>query len=255
MTTVAITGSGSGIGAGIREHLEAQANKVIGVDLKNAEILADLSTPEGRAQAVREINERCEGRLDRLVTCAGVGGHVSPKSLVAKVNYFGAVDVFDALLPSLQKGQDPAAVAIVSNSAQIAPIADNPYVLALLEHDEGEASRIIDEMDSGPIAYMGSKHALGRAIRRRVRKWGDGRVRLNGVCPGPIRTPLLEAGLEDPATRDAIESIDIPIGRWGEPSDIAKMVDFLLGPNAAWIHGSMFYVDGGNDAEIRPDRY
>ena len=228
---------------------------MIGVDLKNAEILADLSTPEGRAQAVGEINERCEGRLDRLVTCAGVGGHVSPKSLVAKVNYFGAVDVFDALLPSLQKGQDPAAVAIVSNSAQIAPIADNPYVLALLEHDEGEASRIIDEMDSGPIAYMGSKHALGRAIRRRVRKWGDGRVRLNGVCPGPIRTPLLEAGLEDPATRDAIESIDIPIGRWGEPSDIAKMVDFLLGPNAAWIHGSMFYVDGGNDAEIRPDRY
>lgn len=255
MTTVAITGSGSGIGAGIREHLEAQGNKVIGVDLKNAEILADLSTPEGRAQAVGEINERCEGRLDRLVTCAGVGGHVSPKSLVAKVNYFGAVDVFDALLPSLQKGQDPAAVAIVSNSAQIAPIADNPYVLALLEHDEPEACRIIDEMDSGPIAYMGSKHALGRAIRRRVRKWGDGRVRLNGVCPGPIRTPLLEAGLEDPATRDAIESIDIPIGRWGEPSDIAKMVDFLLGPNAAWIHGSMFYVDGGNDAEIRPDRY
>ena len=255
MTTVAITGSGSGIGAGIREHLEAQANKVIGVDLKNAEILADLSTPEGRAQAVGEINERCEGRLDRLVTCAGVGGHVSPKSLVAKVNYFGAVDVFDALLPSLQKGQDPAVVAIVSNSAQIAPIADNPYVLALLEHDEGGASRIIDEMDSGPIAYMGSKHALGRAIRRRVRKWGDGRVRLNGVCPGPIRTPLLEAGLEDPATRDAIESIDIPIGRCGEPSDIAKMVDFLLGPNAAWIHGSMFYVDGGNDAEIRPDRY
>jgi len=255
MTTVAITGPGSGIGAGIREYLEAQGNQVIGVDLQNAEILADLSTPEGRAQAVEEINERCDGRLDRLVTCAGVGGHVSPKSLVAKVNYFGAVEVFDALLPSLQKGQDPAAVAIVSNSAQIAPITDNPYVIALLEHNEPEACRIIDEMESGPIAYMGSKHALGRAIRRRVRKWGDGGVRLNGVCPGPIRTPLLEAGLEDPATRDAIESIDIPIGRWGEPSDIAKMVDFLLGPNATWIHGSMFYVDGGNDAEIRPDRY
>ena len=104
MTTVAITGSGSGIGAGIREHLEAQGNKVIGVALKNAEILADLSTPEGRAQAVGEITARCEVRLDRLVTCAGVGGHVSPKSLVAKVNYFGAVDVFDALLPSLHYG-------------------------------------------------------------------------------------------------------------------------------------------------------
>ena len=255
MTTTAITGAGSGIGAGIREHLEAQGHKVIGVDLKNAEIVADLSTSEGRAQAVDEINERCDGRLDRLVTCAGLGGHVSPKSLVAKVNYFGSVDVLDALLPSLQKVQDPAVVAIVSNSAQIAPIDDNPFVLALLEHDEPEAARIIDEMDSGPIAYMGSKHALGRAIRRRVRKWGDARVRLNGVCPGPIRTPLLEAGLADPATKSAIENIDIPIGRWGEPSDIAKMVAFLLGPDAGWVHGSMLYVDGGNDAEIRPDRY
>jgi len=255
MTNVAITGSGSGIGAGIRKHLEAAGLEVVGVDLENAEILADLSTPDGRKGAVESIQERFGGRLDRLVTCAGVGGHVSPKSLVAKVNFFGAVEVLDALLPSLQQGKDAAAVAIVSNSAQIAPIEDNPFVQALLAHDEAEAARIIDEMDSGPIAYMGSKHALGRALRRRVRTWGDARVRLNGVCPGPVRTPLLEAGLADPATHDAIENIDIPIGRWGQPSDIAEMVGFLLEPRAGWIHGSMFYVDGGNDAEIRPDRY
>lgn len=255
MTTTAVTGAGSGIGAAIRERLEAAGHQVIGVDLVNAEIVADLSTPPGRAEAVDEINRRCQGTLDGLVTCAGIGGHVSPKSLVAKVNYFGAVEVLDGLLASLQKGQAPAAVSIVSNSAQFAPIEEHPFVLALLDHDEPEAARIIDEMDSGPIAYMGSKHALGRAIRRRVRKWGDARVRLNGVCPGPVRTPLLEAGLADPATKDVIESIDIPIGRWGEPPDVAKVVAFLLGPDAAWIHGSMIYVDGGNDAEVRPDRY
>jgi NAD(P)-dependent dehydrogenase (short-subunit alcohol dehydrogenase family) len=128
-------------------------------------------------------------------------------------------------------------------------------VKALLEHDEPEASRVIDEQGIGPVAYMGSKHALGRAVRRRVRKWGDARVRLNGVCPGPIRTPLLEGEMANPATRSAIENIDIPIGRWGEPSDIAKLVAFLLGPDAEWIHGSMIYADGGNDAEVRPDRY
>ena len=93
------------------------------------------------------------------------------------------------------------------------------------------------------------------AVRRRVRKWGDARVRLNGVCPGPIRTPLLEAEMADPVTRSAIENIDIPIGRWGETSDIAKLVAFLLGPDAEWIHGSIVYADGGNDAEVRPDRY
>jgi NAD(P)-dependent dehydrogenase (short-subunit alcohol dehydrogenase family) len=255
MTTTAITGAGSGIGAAVRAHLDAQGHQTIGVDIQNAEIAADLSTPSGRAAAIESVTEACNGVLDHLVTCAGLGGHVSPKSLVAKVNYFGSIELIDGLLPALQKGTAPAVVAIVSNSAQFAPIDEHPFVTAMLEHDEPEASRIIDEMDSGPIAYMGSKHALGRAIRRRVRKWGDARVRLNGVAPGPVRTPLLQAGIDDPATKAAIESIDIPIGRWGEPEDIARFVGFLLGPEAEWIHGSILYVDGGNDAEVRPDRY
>ncbi len=255
MLTTAMTGSGSGIGAGIRQQLESDGHRVIGVDLKNAEIEADLSGPEGRERAIEEILAACDGRLDRLVTCAGLPGSAKPRSRVTSVNYFGAVELLDGLLPALERGEQPAAVSIVSNSAQIAPLDEHPLVAALLDHDETLASRIADEHDVGPIAYMGSKHALGRAIRRRVRKWGDARVRLNGVCPGPIRTPLLEADMSDPMTRHAIESIDIPIGRWGEPADIAKLVAFLLGPDAGWIHGSLFYIDGGNDAEIRPDRF
>jgi NAD(P)-dependent dehydrogenase (short-subunit alcohol dehydrogenase family) len=254
-TTTAITGSGSGIGAGIRKRLEDEGHRVIGIDLKNAEITADLSTRSGRQQAIDAVREACEGRLDRLVTCAGLPGSVKPRSLVTSVNYFGAVELLDGLLPALQEGESPAAVAIVSNSAQIAPLDEHPLVLALLEEDEAEASRIADEHDVGPIAYMGSKHALGRAVRRRVRRWGDARVRLNGVAPGPVRTPLLEADMADPNTRAAIESIDIPIGRWGEPDDVAKLVSFLLGPDAGWIHGGIYYIDGGNDAEIRPDRF
>lgn len=255
MTITAITGCASGIGAAIRADLEGRGHEVIGVDLRDAEITADLSRREDRARAVGEVTAACDGALDRLVTCAGIGGHVKPRSLVAKVNYFGSVELLDGLLPALQRGRDPAAVAVVSNSAQIAPIAEHPFVLALLEHDEPEACRIIDEHDSGPIAYMGTKHALGRAVRRRVRKWGDARVRLNGVCPGPTHTPLLEASRADPATAAAVESIDIPMGRWGEPEDVAKVVAFLLGSDAGWMHGSLVYVDGGNDAEIRPDRY
>jgi NAD(P)-dependent dehydrogenase (short-subunit alcohol dehydrogenase family) len=80
-------------------------------------------------------------------------------------------------------------------------------------------------------------------------------VRLNGVCPGPVRTPLLQASIDDPATGKHVLGIDIPIGRWGEPADVAALVGFLLGPDASWIHGSLVYVDGGNDAEIRPDRF
>ncbi len=250
-----VTGSGSGIGAAIRLRLESEGFEVIGVDLKGAGIFADLSGREGRAAAVREVLERCDGRLDRLVTCAGLGSNVRPASLVASVNYFGAVEVLDGLLPALRRGQNPAAVAIVSNSAQMAPLDDSPFVAAMLAADEPEACRIIDEMDSPIVAYLGSKHALGRAVRRRVRVWGDARVRLNGVAPGPVMTPLLEGTMADPATRKQVENIDIPIGRFGEPEDVAAFVSFLLGPEATWMHGSVLFLDGGNDAEIRPDRY
>lgn len=89
MGNAVVTGSGSGIGAAIRVRLESEGFEVIGVDLKGAEIIADLSGREGRAAAVREVLERCDGRLDRLVTCAGLGSNVRPASRVASVNYFG----------------------------------------------------------------------------------------------------------------------------------------------------------------------
>jgi len=253
--TAAVTGSASGIGAAIRARLEADDFRVIGIDLGRAEIEADLSKPAGREAAVAGVLARTGGRLDRLVTCAGLGSNVRPASLVARVNYFGAVDVIDGLRDALAKGREPAALAIVSNSAQMAPLDDHPMVKALLEGDEEGAARVIDEQDSPIVAYLGSKHALGRAVRRRVREFGRLRVRLNGVCPGPVRTPLLQATLADPATRASIENIDIPIGRFGEPEDVARLAAFLLSPDASWIHGSIVYVDGGNDAEIRPDRY
>ena len=253
--TTVITGSASGIGAAIRKRLEDEGDRVIGVDLVDAEILADLSGREGRNAAVAAALERCGGCLDRLVTCAGLGTHVRPPSLVASVNYFGAVDVLDGLFEALSKGSDPAVVVVVSNSAQMAPLDDSPYVKALLDHDEAEARRIVDEMGVSAVAYMGSKHALGRAVRRRACKWGDARIRLNGIAPGPVRTPLLQGALDDPETGDAVRSLNVPIGRWGEPEDVAPLVAFLLGPESSWIHGSIFYVDGGNDAAIRPDRY
>jgi len=255
MAVAAVTGSASGIGAAVRARLERDGFDVIGVDLRDAEVEADLSKAEGRASAVRSVLDRCGGTLDRAVACAGLGSNVRPPSLIASVNYFGVVEVLDGLLEALIRGSQPAAVAMVSNSAQMAPLEDSPFVAAMLDHDEGEARRIIDEMDSPIVAYLGSKHALGRAVRRRVRKWGDARVRLNGVCPGPVDTPLLRATRDDPTTRATIENIDIPIGRFGETADVASLVGFLLGPEASWIHGSIVYVDGGNDAEIRPDRY
>jgi NAD(P)-dependent dehydrogenase (short-subunit alcohol dehydrogenase family) len=253
--TCAITGSASGIGAAIRHRLEREGARVIGVDLRDAEVVADLSTAQGRVAAVAAVLERCGGKLDRLVLSAGVGAHVRPPSTVASVNYFGAVELLDALHSALRAGESPAALVVCSNSAQLAPLDDHPYVKALLAGDEAEARRQADASDSSIVAYLGSKHALGRALRRRAGAWGRAGVRLNAVAPGPVKTPLLAGDMADPVTGAAIDKLSIPLGRMGEPHEVAELAAFLLGPKAAWIHGSIFYIDGGNDAEFRPDRF
>jgi len=255
MSVGAITGSASGIGAAIRRRLEADGARVIGVDLRDAEVVADLSSAAGRATAVAGVLALCGGRLDRVVVSAGVGAHVRPPSLVTSVNYFGAIDVLDGLLPALRGGTDPAALVVCSNSAQMAPLDEHPYVQALLAHDEAEARRVIDALDNSIIAYLGAKHALGRAVRRRAGEWGRAGVRLNAVAPGPVKTPLLAGDMADPVTGAAIGKLSIPLGRMGEPEEVAELAAFLLGPRASWIHGSIYYIDGGNDAAVRPDRF
>jgi len=255
MGTAAVSGSASGIGAAVRSRLERQGDRVIGIDVRDAEVEVDLSTGEGRQAAIARVAERCGGRLDRLVLSAGLGVHVAPISLIASVNYFGAVELLDGLLPALRQGEDPASVVICSNSARFIPLDDHPYTAALLAHDEAAAHRILEESGEPFLAYAGSKNALGRALRRRAGEWGRAGVRLNGVAPGPVTTPLLEGGLGDPRFGQAIRSLQVPLGRRGEPHEIAALVSFLFGPEASWIHGSIYYIDGGNDAEVRPDRF
>lgn len=255
MPIAAITGSGSGIGAAVKVRLEAEGFDTIGVDLRGADIEADLSTETGRSTAVAEILARCGGTLDRLVLCAGLGSSVKPASLVCRVNYFGVVDLLDSLLPALSKGSDPNAIVISSNSAQMGNFENDPFVLAMLEHDEALACELVDKNENSILAYMGSKNAVGRAVRRRAGEWGRASVRLNAVCPGPTNTALLEGCENDPLTADAIKSLSIPLGRRGEPEDISNLIWFLSSEQASWIHGSVMYVDGGNDAEIRPDRF
>jgi NAD(P)-dependent dehydrogenase (short-subunit alcohol dehydrogenase family) len=73
---------------------------------------------------------------------------------------------------------------------------------------------------------------------------GDG-IRVNAVCPGYIDTPMLRRGsLADPEAKARYQSV-IPIGRMGEPDDIAKAVRFLLSDQAAYVTGQHLVVDGG----------
>ncbi len=71
--TIAITGSASGLGAAVRTRLEAGGARVIGVDLRDAEVVADLSSAEGRDAAIAGVLDASGGVLDGLVPCAGSG--------------------------------------------------------------------------------------------------------------------------------------------------------------------------------------
>jgi NAD(P)-dependent dehydrogenase (short-subunit alcohol dehydrogenase family) len=266
MVTV-ITGSASGIGAAVRKRLEKSGDKVIGVDLRNAEIIADLATKDGRNFAIAEIKKICGDHIDRLVADAGVEGllHQDLSRIIA-VNYFGVVDLIDGLFDLLRRGENPAAVVISSNAAQQAPMGRYPLVLALLNHDEDEANRIIQGLsdpvtigsNSGPragVVYMVSKNAVGRATRRRATLWGNAGVRINSVAPGFTKTPMLQRSLDDPQSGPIMRATPVPLGRFAEPEELAAVITFLLSTEASYIHGAVIYVDGGVDPMIRPDRF
>src|SRR4051812_19545561 len=122
MRTVVVTGSASGMGAATKARLEADGQRVIGVDIRDADVVADLATASGRETAIEAITQRSGGAIDGVVTWAGIAGLTDvPGSALVSVNYFGSVVLLDALRPLLANGERPAAVAISSNSTTCQP--------------------------------------------------------------------------------------------------------------------------------------
>jgi NAD(P)-dependent dehydrogenase (short-subunit alcohol dehydrogenase family) len=250
--TIAVSGSASGIGAAVRERFERSGLKVVGVDRREAEVIADLSTPDGRREAVTKTTELAGGHLDGVVACAGLGPHVRPFEAIPRVNYFGALAYLDGLLPALAGGEAPAAVAISSNGATLTP-ANQAFVDLLLTDDEEGSCAMAATLD-GATVYGMSKLAMTIGLRRRTGTWAAEGIRLNAVAPGPVDTPLLAASLADKTLGPLVEALPVPVGRRATPGEIAGAVGFLLDPVNGFIHGSLLFVDGGSDALLRPDR-
>lgn len=249
-----VTGAGSGIGAGTAAHLRQLGHTVTGVDLRGADINADLSTADGRAAALKALEPFVAQGLDGLVTCAGVGPDVPVKGLIPRVNFFGTTALVEGLRAALVKRRG-AVVLIASNSAIWD--ADADYLTALAEGDEARAAELAEGLQ-GQVLYQGSKKAVARWMRRQVPALAKDGVRINAVAPGFVHSNMTKSGLEDPVYGPHIQKFleSIPLGRGGQPADLAKPIAFLLDNDlAAFTTGSVLFVDGGHDAVFRPELF
>ena len=252
MRTIAITGSASGIGAATAERLRAAGDRVIGVDVQNADVVADLATAAGRAAAIEGVKAAADGRLDGFVPCAGLGGLPGrPGSLLVSVNYYGTVVLLEALRPLLEAAGG-AAIAISSNSTTIQPNWPAEVAEACLTGDEARARELADTTDS-MSTYPATKAAIARYVRRNAPDWAASGVALNAIAPGLVETALVAEGREDPTMAPLLAGLPIPVGRGGRAEEIAAFLAFLLSPEARFFCGSVLFVDGGTDALLRAD--
>ena len=180
-----VTGSASGIGAATAALLRERDAKVIGCDLDDAEIQADLSTLAGRQSLIDQVSEY--GPIDAVLAIAGGG-----RTGLLETNYFGTVATLRGLRPLLAQSPAPRAVA-VSSTASLAP-ADERVVQACLDGDEATAVAYLEadpSLGGATGGYGIAKRALNRWARRvaPTPEWAGAGIALNVVAPGVVDTP------------------------------------------------------------------
>ncbi|CAM3842234.1 MULTISPECIES: SDR family oxidoreductase [Tsukamurella] len=258
MGTYVVTGAASGLGAATADRLHAEGHGVIGVDLAGADVDADLGTPAGRAEAVARIGELVgDCPLDGLAAFAGIGPAAGRAgSAVVSVNYFGAVEVLEGVRHLLARSLSSSVLLASSNSTTTQPGWPIELADACLAGDEAVARGLADSYGeyASVLAYPASKAALAYYTRCEAADYVRHGIRINAVAPGYIDTPMTRAGRADPQMGAAMDEYVklIPAGRAGRPDEIAALAGFLLGPDSAYIVGSVIFADGGLDAQQRP---
>ncbi len=249
--TILVTGSASGIGLASAQRLQTLGCRVIGADLRDADIIADLATPEGRRSLPDAAERLAPEGLDGVIACAGSAKFENP-ALVVGLNFFGVVATLEGLRPLLARRPRPRAV-LISSITSIRP-CDEATVEACLAGDETKALR---EITARPqTCYYASKHALTRWMRRTAvrAEWAGAGILLNGVSPGVVDTPMTRAMLEDPSVRKyLLDTNPTGTGQICDPADIAEALVFLVNLEGGAMVGQDIFVDGGTDALLRPD--
>jgi NAD(P)-dependent dehydrogenase (short-subunit alcohol dehydrogenase family) len=267
--TILITGAANGIGKATAALAEARGLKVIRADLHEGDVVADLSTAEGREDLIASVQALTPNGLDGVITCAGL---LVSSTTSASLNYFGSVDVLEGLQPLLLKSQAPR-VVLVSSRMAYANGADSALVEFYLAGNEkasreraqdlaarAEAqteSRLVNQLTPLGI-YASSKVAIARWTRRAAisPRWGGSGIIVNAVAPGFIET---EAGLalREHAVRSQVMRDMHPqvLGRYGRPDEVAELMLWLASPANSLMIGQLLCIDGGTEVLERGDSH
>jgi meso-butanediol dehydrogenase / (S,S)-butanediol dehydrogenase / diacetyl reductase len=236
-----VAGGGSGIGEAVVRGLFAEGASVVVVDANeaSAQRVADSLGDPKRVYAVTlDVTDRARvdqvmsgaadrfGRLDVLVNCAGIRGIGSVMDVDAEqwrhvhaVNLDGTLYTSQSFARLVSKAGKPGAIVNVSSVAGIMGIPNR-------------------------ASYVSSKHAIVGLTREMAMEVGSFGIRVNGVAPGMIRTPMTEAYFQEPEGESRISAYH-PVGRAGLPEEVAAAILFLASDDASFVTGVTLPVDGG----------
>jgi NAD(P)-dependent dehydrogenase (short-subunit alcohol dehydrogenase family) len=241
-----LSGSASGIGRPTKELLVSQGHHVIGVDLREADVIADLGTPAGRDLMIEQVTKKSRGKVDALLAVAGVD--IAGPPTIA-INYYGELATLEGLRPLRLKSSGPRAVA-VSSITSVHPF-DQQQLDSMLDGTEEEALHRV-----ASYSYATSKRALSRWIRRVAvnAEWAGSGIPLNAVAPGLVKTELLSRLFADPNKKRAIEAgSPKPLGGPFEPLAAAQLLAWLASEENGHMTGQTIFIDGGADVVLRGD--
>jgi 3-hydroxybutyrate dehydrogenase len=237
---VLVTGAASGIGRAVAERLERDGARVLAVDLEpdaggpGEPFAADLTTREGNHAAVAAALERF-GRLDALVPNAGFQ-HVAPVEEFPEDRWDAMIALLltspfllaRAAWPALRDSGDGRIVAIAS----VHGIVASPY----------------------KAAYVAAKHGVVGLVKTLALEGAGQGIVATALCPGYVRTPLVESQLADQAKARGIPEERVledvilephAVKRLIEPEEVADTVAFLLGPSGRAFTGAPVVMDQG----------
>jgi len=241
--SVIVTGAASGIGRATAHAFAAEGARVLVVDQNGAGAAAvaqDIRSSGGIAEGCRaDIGDygQCEAMVKQAVRCFG-GLHVAfnnagiPGSLLKSVHEYELDEWNRMLTVNLTgvfhsiKAEVPAMLAsgggAIINTASVAGLVAAPHL----------------------ASYATAKHGVVGLTRASALDLIGQGIRVNAVCPGGVKTAMLESAMAVPQILQKLEN-DHPIGRMAEPEEVARVVLFLASPESSFIVGHAMAVDGG----------